>query len=331
MKKLLSIILSVVVLFCSLSLVVFADDTRDNTKDTLLYKERVELFLDSIGHPSTVSNPMWLKNVFGEDEAIVFTLGNSGYIIININDLSIPELSLVNQNPYLGYDAPVYNGPIEYYYIENGQIRSIIDDSVLDVNRIIAPYHQTRINNKDEFVSDLRSATKEHNRNLDVEKYLPYSLQTWYVSGGHCGAIASAICMRYYYDHVNTSYVGPSYTSESALISVMQFYVGSGGTSYSNMVSGLNSYFASRYVTNAANATTPFSFSKVRNAINANRPIIVGTYNHPVYGSHWLIAHGFFQSDLDGNYVIVNNGCGYNNVWVAVNTTYLDGTIHFTN
>lgn len=34
---------------------------------------------------------------------------------------------------------------------------------------------------------------------------------------------------------------------------------------------------------------------------------------------------------VDGNYVIVNNGWGNNNVWIEPSTTYLDGTIHFTN
>lgn len=44
-----------------------------------------------------------------------------------------------------------------------------------------------------------------------------------------------------------------------------------------------------------------------------------------------ITAHGYFTSPVDGNYVIVNNGWGNNNVWIEPSTTYLDGTIHFTN
>lgn len=61
------------------------------------------------------------------------------------------------------------------------------------------------------------------------------------------------------------------------------------------------------------------------------RPIIIGTTNHPTFGDHWIIGHGYFTSPVDGNYVIVNNGWGNNNVWIEPSTTYLDGTIHFTN
>lgn len=76
---------------------------------------------------------------------------------------------------------------------------------------------------------------------------------------------------------------------------------------------------------------TSFSFSRVKTQINRSRPIIIGTTNHPTFGDHWIIGHGYFTSPVDGNYVIVNNGWGNNNVWIEPSTTYLDGTIHFTN
>ena len=84
-------------------------------------------------------------------------------------------------------------------------------------------------------------------------------------------------------------------------------------------------------VNNSANAITSFSFSRVKTQINRSRPIIIGTTNHPTFGDHWIIGHGYFTSPVDGNYVIVNNGWGNNNVWIEPSTTYLDGTIHFTN
>lgn len=46
--------------------------------------------------------------------------------------------------------------------------------------------------------------------NLNTIKKLPGKLKAWYIGGGNCGAIASAISMRYYYDYVNKSYVNSS-------------------------------------------------------------------------------------------------------------------------
>ncbi len=166
---------------------------------------------------------------------------------------------------------------------------------------------------------------------MNIERYINGSLKTWYISGGHCGSIASAICMRYYYDYVSTNYVPSGSIGQNALIALMQQYVGSGGTTYSNLDNGLDNYFNARNVNNSANAITSFSFSRVKTQINRSRPIIIGTTNHPTFGDHWIIGHGYFTSPVDGNYVIVNNGWGNNNVWIEPSTTYLDGTIHFTN
>ena len=164
-------------------------------------------------------------------------------------------------------------------------------------------------------------------RHINIEKYINGSLQTWYISGGNCGSIASAICMRYYYDYVSSTYVDSSKIGQNDLISLMQSYVGSGGTTYSNMVKGINSYLAVRSVTNSVQRTSSFSFSTVKNQINSSRPIIVGTLNRGTFGDHWIIAHGYFESPVDGNYIIVNNGWSNNNVWIEPDTQTLDGTI----
>lgn len=79
------------------------------------------------------------------------------------------------------------------------------------------------------------------------------------------------------------------------------------------------------------NSSLSVSFARELEDILNSRPIIIGTTNHPTFGDHWIIGHGYFTSPVDGNYVIVNNGWGNNNVWIEPSTTYLDGTIHFTN
>ena len=157
------------------------------------------------------------------------------------------------------------------------------------------------------------------------------TLKTWYISGNNCGSIASAICMSFYRDYVNLHYVDNYHTGKDALIALMQQYVGVGETNYDDLVNGLNWYFKVRGIANSAVKTNGFIFSTVRNKISANRPVIVRTTKPSTYGEHWIIAHGYFESAVDGNYIIVNDGWGSNNVWIESNTSTLDGIIYFTN
>lgn len=64
------------------------------------------------GESEEVLNPCILKNIKGNEEAVVFDISNGGYIIVNINDLSVPEISFEGKNPYDGCENPVYNGPL---------------------------------------------------------------------------------------------------------------------------------------------------------------------------------------------------------------------------
>lgn len=333
MKKRFALILAAILILTSLfSSNVYALGTPQelSSQSTVsICQERAEMFLQNIGHPATVSDPLILKNFIDEIEAILFTTSEGGYIIVNTNDLSVPELSLTDSSPLYDYDNPVYNGPLDYYYEQSGVIKSVINNEVVDVDNCEEYYTREAIANPNEYLSALRQASNA--RYVIVEEYLSAPLQKWYVSGGHCGSIASAICMRWYYDNVSTAYVNSNNISESSLISLMQSYVGAGGTWYDDMVDGLNSYFDDRNVNNTAVQTSAFSFSRVKQSILADRPIIVGTASDPDFGDHWIIAHGYFESRVDGNYIIVNDGWRHNDVWVEPNTTTFDGTIYFTN
>lgn len=333
MKKRFALILAAILILTSLfSSNVYALGTPQelSSQSTVsICQERAEMFLQNIGHPATVSDPLILKNFIDEIEAILFTTSEGGYIIVNTNDLSVPELSLTDSSPLYDYDNPVYNGPLDYYYEQSGVIKSVINNEVVDVDNCEEYYTREAIANPNEYLSALRQASNA--RYVIVEEYLSAPLQRWYIDGDNCGSIASAICMRWYYDNVSTSYVNSNNISENSLIALMQSYVGVGFTGYSDLVDGLNSYFDSRNVDNTAAMTSTFSFSRVKRSILDDRPIIVGTLNHPTYRNHWIIAHGYFESRVDGNYIIVNDGWRNNDVWVEPNTTTFDGTIYFAN
>lgn len=333
MRKRFAFILTVILILTSIfpsNVLAYGTSQGETYQSTVsICQERAELFLQNVGHPATVSNPVTLKNFANEAEAILFETSTGGYIIVNINDLSIPELSLVNSNPFSDCESPIYNGPLGYYYAQNDAIKSVIDNTIVNVQQNVEYYTRQKVEDLQGYLTSLRQASGA--RYVIVEEYLSAPLKKWCIDGNNCGSIASAICMRWYYDNVSTSYVNSNSISENSLIALMQNYVGVGLTGYSDLVNGLNSYFDSRNVDNTAARTSTFSFSRVKRSILDDRPIIVGTLDHPTFRDHWIIAHGYFESRVDGNYIIVNDGWRSNDVWVEPNTTTFDGTIYFAN
>lgn len=169
--------------------------------------------------------------------------------------------------------------------------------------------------------------------NLNTIKKLPGKLKAWYIDGNNCGAIASAITMRYYYDYVDKAYVSSSKISENNLISLMQKYVGYGFTGYSDLKKGLNRYFRDKGINNSVVSLDYFRYSRLVSRIDRNRPVIVGASSDSYYGAHWIIAHGYAEIN-NGNventkYIIVNDGYKNNDVWLNIKSTPFDGLIYF--
>lgn len=333
--KILSMIFSVMlistILFSSFSVFAEEYEAKYPTEDVNFAKIRAEIFLKDLGKPTTLGNGVLLENLNGSYEAVSFSMAGNGYIIVNIKDLTIPELSFESPNPYLNVKNPVYNGILSYYSRVGDQLVSLKDNTMCETNQFNEIYSKENILNKENLVRSLENSLQNQLRHVNIERYIDSSLRKWYISGGHCGSIASAICMRYYHDYVNRNYVPNGSTSESDLISLMQQYVGSGGTSTDDLVNGLNRYFSNRNINNSTLSTSSFSFGTIRNKINNSRPVIIDTDGDLTYGEHWIIAHGYFTSPVDGDYVIVNNGWGSNNVWLNTDSGTLDDLVYFSN
>ena len=291
------------------------------------------MFLENIGHPSTVSNPVELKNLDGKVEAIAFTVGQNGYIVVNINDLSIPELSLENPNPFANCEKPIYNGPLQYYYESGGQIKSLVDNSTVDITQIDNCYKKEKISNLNDYIAVLALEYDNDTRAATTERYLSASLAEWAMSGGICAAIAAAICIKFMYDNVSYVYIDSNsdYIYEGALINLMNQYLGGPGVDAYELRDGLNAYFNDRHINNSAVITNPLTFNTVKQSINSNRPLIIGTHDHPTYGDHCIVAHGYFQSRVDGNYIIINDGARHNNVWIEPDMSTLTTSVGFAN
>ncbi|WP_459128616.1 C39 family peptidase [Guggenheimella bovis] len=313
---------------------VFGQDLNANYPSQLvkLAKLRAETFLTNIGRPLQLEEGTLLKNINGEFEAVSFNFPTMGYIIVNIKDMSIPELSFKNSNPFNGVQNPVFNGPLSYYSMVGSDFISL--KGTKHIKREQFDY---------EYCRPVKPFTKLTSGRLEdsapnaigygiTEKYLRGSLKVWTSNcESCCGAIASAICMRYYYDYVSTSYVPRASIERIELISLMQKYVGEALTHYGNVTNGLNNYFRSMKINNTANVTRVDEFLQIKTEINRNRPIIIGMIQFKQSGGHWCVAYGYFDSKEDGKYVIVNDADGRTDVWIQPISSIIDGSIYFTN
>ncbi|ADL08757.1 C39 family peptidase [Thermosediminibacter oceani] len=304
----------------------FASDAVDKYYFSV-EKEYAELFLSKIGHPSTVSNPIQLKNIDGKLEALCFTIDNGGYLIININDLSIPELSFKNQSPFKNLNGTyIYNGPLAYFEKVGEDLISLKSGQVVK-NKFKFKYYKDKID-KIKKLNDLKQEISI--QGITIEKYLSIPLHTWYKPGGYCGSIAGAIVMMFYDEAVNDNYVDSNLENENLIDFMIPYIDGSEpGSSTSDLTNGLTAYLRVRNFSNTAISTSSYSFSTIKTKINNNRPIIIDTDNDPTYNEHWIIAHGYYVhgNNID-KYVIVNDGWGNNDVWLEADRSSLDDMVY---
>ena len=330
-KKVFVILMIVIMLFTPTF--VFANERNGfcDTEKMNFARRRAEIFLERIGYDVILNETILLKNLNDEYEAVCFGIEESGYIIVNLNDFSVPEWSPTGTNPYNNVSDPIYNGPMNYYKKVGRQILSINDGSALKLTDVRYVYAAESIVDQEHYFDSFFEDEENNLRHINVEKYISGSLKPWRQTCSNCcGATASAICMRYYYDYVSTAYVSHDKIEREPLISLMRQYVGPNYTTTTMMRVGLQRYLNSRPVNNNARSGN-FSFSTIKGKINGSRPVIIGTQNDSTYGNHWMIVHGFFESIVDGKYVIVNNGYGSNNVWLDITRVNFYKIVYFDN
>ncbi|MBR0434650.1 MAG: hypothetical protein IJK13_01435, partial [Lachnospiraceae bacterium] len=240
---------------------VSASDSSKLEKNIGYAFQVAKWFVSGIDDKLKIGKPIVAENLQGEFEVAIFDIGNEGFIIVNLNDLSIPELNLECKNPYAGVEHPVYNGPLCYYSRIGDSIISIRDLSLLEYFKGMDIYKKEEIQDKEGYISKLFKNTTKGRSLLRVEKYINGRLEIWNNPDQCCGAVASAMCMRYYNDYVDSNYVENMYLSERELIELMRLYVGHNGTLSSDVVFGLNNYFNYRHVDNEAYYTNGFNYS----------------------------------------------------------------------
>lgn len=329
LKQTLSLVISLMMLFTMTS--TFAASNDDDKKlDFGIEQSYGELFLKSVGHPSGLSDPMPLLNLEDELEAVCFTVKNGGYIIVNVKDLSIPELSLEKATPFKdSAKTYVYNGPLAYMSKSDGKLTDLsTGDIVKEAKDLKYKYKQTAVDKLQKSASlaqklESKDGVVTPQGSVLAEKYLSTALKTWVVPSGtnYCGPTSMAILMQFYDDVVSDNFVAAD-KENSGLIDVMVSAIrASGGNPDDGAIStecvnGLNNYLSGRSITGYGASRTTYNWSTVTGKIDANRPLMVGLVNHPTYGNHWVTGHGYVMTTSD-YYVVVNDGWGSNGVWIT--------------
>ncbi len=271
--------------------------------------------------------------------AYYYKLDPVGYIIIDSNTYGIIEFSTITDNKYIVNDGCkyYYSGPLSY--LKTNSSNNIVDcrtGEIIDKINISfdskTKFDKTAIAKQNSITANSISLTSSANTALS------YLTRTYnYNINNNCASVAAAIFFAYYYDYIDKSYALPNYITSDGktFINLLISFIEPNhdiidGTFTTQVVDGMNRYLESilhskniKYVTTWNILTTPYN--KVKQSISNGNPAMVSLANHTTYGYHWVVAHGYSNSDLL-KYITVNDGWG--NLGINISESYLYSTIY---
>ena len=287
-----------------------------------LEKEHGVKFIQSLGEKAQFSGRVKeLYNYKGKIEAVLFELAESGYIIVNVNDQSIPELSLKSETRIDWNKEYLYNGPLAL--VELGR------SNVEKIKKLPYKYEKDKkseIDTSQELISEPQYNIVPLYSNTSGS--LDHSLVTWdYNPDGRCGPLAAAIALKYYDTYYDDDMLSASYQNNvDDLTDLFVIYMDGPPAWPEDVTDGLNDYYSDNNLNYTATVYGTFSLTRLKSAIADNDdPVLIETVNHPTYDDHYIIAHGYL-SVAGYDYVYVNNGWGDNDVLITVDS-YLDDQI----
>lgn len=318
-------------------------------------------YLANLGYSVILSNPIPLYNFDYELEAVSFTIKNNGYIIVNSNDLSIPEFSLKAQNPFeKSYNKLyLYNGPLQYFEKTQDEIRNIktnqnIKINNLNKNEMNFKYKKDKINKENKYKELIKqNSTRKNNNDLmsitasgEYEEF--YKLNVYlrqYDTSRYCGVDGTAILLKWVDDYFAPTMVSDLIDTEKSLTDylVNNDYIYDGGTSAFTVVNGrkYNDYltttgikgYISDHVGTYPVDYIPYTYSDIKYKIKqGNYALMVSTSAHPypTFDNHWVLPYGYAKPVLQTEpaYLIVNDGFGNNDVYIEASDQYFRNIIY---
>jgi len=288
-----------------------------------LEKEYAMEFIQSLDkEPQFSGKVKELYNYRGKIESVLFELSESGYIIVNTNDYSIPELSL-ESNARIDWEKEyLYNGPLA--------LVEFSESNAMKIEKLSYRYENDKKNKVD---INQDSSISESQYNIEplyssTSGNLDHSLVTWdYNPDGRCGPLAAAIVLKYYDVNYDSDMIATQYqNSDEDLSDLLVTYMDGPSTYPADVRDGLNDYYSDNNLDYTATLYGTFSLTRLKAEIADNdNPVMIETDNHPTYREHWIIAHGYLSA-AGYDYVYINNGWGDNDILINVDN-YLDNQI----
>lgn len=307
---------------------VFAGSESDNCGNDFSFERNYgEQFLKSLGKPRQLINSVPLLNLDGELEAVCLSMDNTGYIIINTKDLSIPELSFESSSPFNNRsETYVYNGPLSHMRKSGTNLINLDTNEIVNQTLTGFKYKKDSLGSAkklaivNELTQKVRSTEEAKLQASVTEKYLSKPLKKWSISTTEwCGPTAAAILMQFYDDVVSESFVESS-NENSDLIYVMIDCVEDAGGTFNNgacspneLKDGINEYLSDRGISGYNASTLDYKWSTITSCINKDRPVIVIRIEGKE--GHAMTAHGYVIS-TSFEYIVVNDGWKHNDVWI---------------
>jgi hypothetical protein len=335
-RKLLSLVI-VFVMILSLSTASFA---LDNSKETL-YKQAKLVANSYMQNSGSCKDPIELYNLNEEVAALFFASGTSGYVIVKLNDFSVPEYSTESNNTFITDKNAkyYYNGPLVYLKQVNNQLLDLPGSKLLGTVQEVknGMNRQAAANGMIIFGSDHKSSDKalRDARLSQVMSAKAVPLIVGYITGtvpnysynpnGICAATASAMYARYYDIYRDNNYVPVGLeTAAGVLLTItLATYIPVNAIPF-QVVNGLSSYLTSQGVSSGIYAETATSMN-ISACIANNEPFVMLINNHPTYGNHYVTGYGY-SFNSSANYAIVNNGWGSTGVYINLN--YANTIVH---
>lgn len=336
MKKknsvILSIILSIIVLFNSTSLIsvsageIASFSPSDDVITFITDKDRVIL---------NTYTPLY--SIKDEVVAYYFDLSPRGYAICSTNG-NIIECS-IEHSKELSYGKTYYLSPTMLcskrngkYYVKDNETPLLLEDEY-----VLSNSFSTKIDVVNQYQNS--SALDDNISPQSTSyNYLSGTLRTYdYNVNGTCGSTAAAILLMYYNDYIDDYMVLSSYETSTgqSLIDLLIPYIDGDtpGSTYIDIKNGLNWYlrWKGRSDVYVANCIADVSFSSYKSIIDSGRPAVVTVYDAPTYGDHGVVGYGYETYKRNTTtycLYVVNDGWGNNNIFInadyAFDIVYLD-------
>lgn len=350
MKKFLTVCLSVLMFFSVFQAKASALSITEDIISSPQLQKVAEAVMCDFGNYSVIGY-VNLYNATGKIEAVCFNFSPIGYVIVNKNDLSVPEFSPESESPFLNTSECasqyIYNGPLSYFKTDDfNSLFNTKTGKSIPLSSITKIYKREPISNKEkeEIVNSAVYAASTVHQRVSNGIYTDHTPVAW-SSNYLCGLDACAIELRYLYDWHDSDLLYYAISQNSNLQQYLKeekFIPNTGtdaydivnGVTYSGkFYTGINSFFAHRGSSIRARYTnyTSSKLPTMQNSFSADYPVIIGT--NPAsdwdWNDHWFIAYGYYYQDLSGSSLVVNDGYGNNGVHVTTDTYHYDDMILF--